>query len=325
MEQIKNLYKGINFATIPKVILNELCKNSDIKSSISTRGKDGKMITTYGDYIKPLFVHFAEYNFYVNSMYIESFHSLINIGIIYDNALNVITHKNIEPFYIEYSKGFNKGYNEFEYKMKDETSLFSVTNEQLSHKVYSKIITDKKGYFPTHGTFELHKTDLEKKIQKEKNLKILLKVEKESFFESGFNGGEFYKAWELILNNTTIFEPIFLANAKSTVKQPEPEAIDHNYLGQPTNENANNFFDFLIEYYRPEETTQIKYVNILYYLKNDADKIHFIFNIKQNDYQEMIKSRGIRISKFSKSAKYEEVEKPIFYSLENTFLKEMNK
>jgi hypothetical protein len=105
----------------------------------------------------------------------------------------------------------------------------------------------------------------------------------------------------------------------------DTKTLAPKYLGQPTNENANNFFDFLIEYYRPEETTQIKYVNILHYLKNDADKIHFIFNIKQNDYQEMIKSKGINISKFSKSAKYEEVEKPIFYSLENTFLKEMNK
>jgi hypothetical protein len=49
-----------------------------------------------------------------------------------------------------------------------------------------------------------------------------------NFFESGYNGGEFYKAWEIILNNPTIFEPIFLANEKIKVEQPKPEAIEKN-------------------------------------------------------------------------------------------------
>lgn len=94
-----------------------------------------------------------------------------------------------------------------------------------------------------------------------------------------------------------------------------------NYLGQPTNENANLFFEFLCEHYRPEDKTQVKYVNILYYLKNDAEKKHFIYKVKQKDYKKLIESKGIKISKFDKSANYEEVEKPIFYTLENTFLK----
>jgi hypothetical protein len=95
------------------------------------------------------------------------------------------------------------------------------------------------------------------------------------------------------------------------------------YLGQPTNDNANDFFDFLSEFYRPEDKTQIKYVNILHYLKNDADKKHFIFKIKQKDYKLLIEKVGIKISKFDKSANYNEVEKPIFYALENTFLRKM--
>lgn len=98
--------------------------------------------------------------------------------------------------------------------------------------------------------------------------------------------------------------------------------IDNNYLGQPTNQKANEFFDFLIDYYRQEEITQVKFVNILFYLKNDADKSHFIFKVKQNEYLKIIKEKiGITISKFEKSAKYEEEEKPIFHKLENTFLR----
>ena len=96
---------------------------------------------------------------------------------------------------------------------------------------------------------------------------------------------------------------------------------ENNYLGQPTNENANLFFEFLCEHYRPEDKTQVKYVNILYYLKNDAEKKHFIYKVKQKDYKKLIESKGIKISKFEKSANYEEVEKPIFYTLEKTFLK----
>lgn len=112
------------------------------------------------------------------------------------------------------------------------------------------------------------------------------------------------------------------------VKQHNAPALNSDtaptekYLGQPTNKKANDFFDFLIEYYRPEDKTQIKYVNILHYLKNDADKEHFIFKVKQADYKILVENKtGIKISKFDTSVKYPEEEKPIFHSLENTFLK----
>ncbi len=97
-----------------------------------------------------------------------------------------------------------------------------------------------------------------------------------------------------------------------------------NYLGQPANDEAIKFFEFLCENYRPEDSTKVKYVNILYFLKNNALKKHFIFKLKQDDYKKMVKKNtGIIINKFEKSATYEETEKPIFHSLENTFLKNM--
>lgn len=102
-----------------------------------------------------------------------------------------------------------------------------------------------------------------------------------------------------------------------------PEANDNNYLGYPTNENANKLFDYLNEYYRPNENTKVKYVNILQYLKKDANKDLYIFNIKQLDFKDMIKSKfGIEIKKFEISEQYYEVEKPILNSLETSFRKE---
>ncbi|HHT9078524.1 TPA: hypothetical protein ACT5CJ_001295 [Flavobacterium psychrophilum] len=133
---------------------------------------------------------------------------------------------------------------------------------------------------------------------------------------------------KIILNYATKEQ---LNNLEQKTLQLEPEAIDLNnastdnenlYLGQPTNENANKLFDYLIEYYRPAETTVVKYVNILHYLKNDAEKKHFIFTLKQDAYKIIVKQKtGIEIKKFAKSEQYNEVEKPILYSLENSFLK----
>ena len=95
---------------------------------------------------------------------------------------------------------------------------------------------------------------------------------------------------------------------------------ESSYLGQSTNDKANDFFEFLIQYYRPEEKTKVKYVNILYYLKNDANKEFYIFKVKQEDYVKIVKSKvDIVILKFQKSEKYDDVEKHILNSLEVTF------
>ncbi len=99
---------------------------------------------------------------------------------------------------------------------------------------------------------------------------------------------------------------------------------ENDYLGQASNENANSLFRFLIEYYRPEEKTSVKFVNILHFLKNDANKDLFIFKIKQMDFKKMILERaGIEIKKFAKSERYNEEEKPILNSLELTFRKKI--
>lgn len=124
---------------------------------------------------------------------------------------------------------------------------------------------------------------------------------------------------QIQFSNDAIIE--FLNDKLNITATPgEPENI---YLGQPINEPANKLFDFLIEYYRPNEKTSVKYVNILQYLKYDANKDFYIFNIKQKDFKQMIKSKvGIEILKFQISEQYKEVEKPILNSLETTFRNE---
>lgn len=219
MIEIKNLYDSINLLTIPKVILNELRKNGHLRSFTSVRGKDGKMVTTYGDLMNPLFIHFKQYNFYLNETYCDDLIEKIDSGLCVDEFEKKIDRKNINPFFEEYGKGFEKGYNEFESKIKSNDNLFSVTNEQISHKVYSRIIGV---YRNNKGDFK-YSTNINRRLEGFKNFIF----KKQDFFESGINGGEFYKAWEIILNNPTIFEPIFnKAYQENKTITTEPEAID---------------------------------------------------------------------------------------------------
>ena len=102
----------------------------------------------------------------------------------------------------------------------------------------------------------------------------------------------------------------------------EAEAMEDVYLGQPTNDKANKLFDYLIDNYRRNETTSVKYVNVLHYLKNDVPKDLYIFNLKQVDYKEMIQKKcNIEIKKFAKSERYDDVEKHILNKLLSGFLR----
>jgi hypothetical protein len=97
-------------------------------------------------------------------------------------------------------------------------------------------------------------------------------------------------------------------------------AVDNIYLGQSSNEKANELFDYLIQYYRPEEKTSVKFINILHYLKNDANKQLYIFNLKQPEFKEIIKTKfKIEIKKFAKSERYHDDEKSILNTLESSF------
>lgn len=100
----------------------------------------------------------------------------------------------------------------------------------------------------------------------------------------------------------------------------ETTTKENSYLGQPTNDKANDLFEFLIQFYRPDEKTSVKYVNILHYLKKDSRKELYVFKVKQEDYKKIIKEKeGVLISKFQKSEKYNEEEKHILNTLETTF------
>lgn len=214
MNEIKYLYEDINFNAIPKDIYKELCSHSDIRNAVSKRNKEGKFITEYGELTKPMFMHYKlnENSFFINQKHISFLQADLDDGRCFDANGVKITRENISPYYIEYGRGFNKGYRDFESYLKTNDSLFSTTNEQISHKVYSRV---KRDLFKLNDGritlgYALGENDkMLSEIREKYKLKHALILKKDSFFQNGINGGEFYKAWEIILNHPTLFEQFF--------------------------------------------------------------------------------------------------------------------
>lgn len=100
----------------------------------------------------------------------------------------------------------------------------------------------------------------------------------------------------------------------------ESKQLADKYLGQSSNQKADALFNYLCKYYRKDEITKVKYVNILHFLKKDANKKEYIFKLTQGDYKTLIeKEQGIKILKFAKSETYYDSEIHILNRLEKTF------
>ena len=129
----------------------------------------------------------------------------------------------------------------------------------------------------------------------------------------------------LCLEDTPIFIKLHSELYPENYDHPLEKHTTDIFLGESINDRAIQLFEYLIENYRKNETTSVKYINILHYLKNDVNKELYIFNVSQNDFKEKIKLiANIEIKKFAKSEQYFEVERHVLNSLERRFAKEMS-
>ncbi|TXD47730.1 hypothetical protein [Polaribacter sp. IC073] len=229
-EKVKSLYDNLNLKTTPKIILdyfNSLGSSKDFFGS------------------KPLNTQFTfnnqNINFFYNYGEKKHIMRLIDDEKILDEDYNLLT---IDVFYntylLEYGKGFQKGFYEFKKSLKKENSLFTIKNDQIIHKVFSKVVPNSVfrkvvGGFPI--SFINYKEMIEVyKIHQTKDLSCL---KKEAYFKNGFEGGEFYKAWSIILHNSTLFEDIFN-------KQFKDKEIDKPQLKNKENNAPKRFAYFEI-------------------------------------------------------------------------------
>jgi rRNA-processing protein FCF1 len=106
-----------------------------------------------------------------------------------------ITSENWKELEEAYSKGFQETYFGFEDAIKKgESSLFNESSDERAKKVFD-IVTK----FPMISGigFTSKVGDRAERLMEK------------SMFKSGIEFGEIYKAWEIILNNQILFEPLF--------------------------------------------------------------------------------------------------------------------
>ena len=167
-------------------------------------------------------------------------------GLLYDEGLNKIDSTSIDTFLEEYSKGFQKGYFEYEAKLKQYLSVFANNEEALKQRIVSrtryvrlKSSTLKGGFRPVQENSDYE--DL-KKI--DSTLRKFI-IKREQYFENGVNGGEFFKAWEIILNNPGMFEDYFKPiKNKSLKNESERPAEFPNPVKEKKNKAEPESFEF---------------------------------------------------------------------------------
>ena len=239
---VPNLYDGLNLHTIPKIIIDEFYKL-------------GYWYPSAEDiFYKPYFkiYEFDTDNETVRFYTHENADKFIYYNIIEKKVLNedyeVINYDKFLREYIkEYGKGFYNGFTNFSNELKNnENQIFNRDNKQLAHKIFSRII-DRKEFryresFPTLTYFTL---DIEKLKSKFKNYEDYHVVSKNSYYKSGFDSGERYKAWSLILHNPTLFEDIFIKQ----LKQPEikEEVKEKDTIIETPTLNLKNIPNFTLQ------------------------------------------------------------------------------
>ena len=216
MSNITQLYSFINWSAIPSIIKDEFCKYGNIKSSVSTRNETGKMDTIYGNNIPPYYTKFKNenYEYYCIEKYYEDLIKFAKSGFLFDFDDNQISVIELNNYLLEYAKGFNDGYQNYEETIKPKNSLFSSNDIEIAQLIFSRIsgsLNRRTGNFKLLGEIDQDKNRL---LKEKYNIKIVFKASKENFYQSGIDGGEFYKAWEIILRNPILFKPIFEANIK---------------------------------------------------------------------------------------------------------------
>ncbi len=195
------------------------------------------------------------------------------------------------PYLEQYSDGFIEGYNLFS---KACIGLpIDLTNANFIHKVFKRLF-DSKGeidyyYQPAYPTGEIIGINVSKI-----NLTDYIKVKTTSLPKikfDGVNGGEYYRCWEIILENPSLFEPYFNKYVSAQINQSEFPTINTNvYDSDRIYEKFQNHFfkcsledfnNWLVKGIRSNNcisinkgTSKAMLFHLLYLIMNDTKKVN---------------------------------------------------
>lgn len=140
----------------------------------------------------------VNYFFYAIEKYMKILHLKIKDNRVHNDKGEVLNNELMQDYFISYAKGFHKGYLNYLEKLK-QSELFNLSNSDLAYKIFERVYPEFIG-------------------AKDGNITCLkyigvgfLKgyITHDLYFNLGIEGGEYYKAWEIILSNPMQFVGFF--------------------------------------------------------------------------------------------------------------------
>jgi len=194
-----------NPEALPEVIFNSFCSIDIIENQYSIK----KRLRRYPFSVHP---HCKDnYNCYLLVKDHEFFINKLRNKQVRDENNEPITRKLFIDYMLAYAKGFTKGYSEFIPSI-TQGELFSPDKNDLVYTVFQRVWG--KGNTCSINMFKIGYTDYE-------DINTLFEyIDTDLMFQQGIKGGEYYKAWEIILSNPKQFEPLFQQqNAQPQTKE----------------------------------------------------------------------------------------------------------
>lgn len=203
---IEDTFNDLNLKTLPEVIKNRLYKLTDIE--------------IYNPYVNLFSKAYVPVIDYLDLM------KKIKEGLLGSNN-ELYDIDNFDSIYDLYTVGFQKGYTEFTEKIKSNSSIFSPNDEVIAHKIANYVFRGKDSleYGNSRGFQYLSKKKpkLNDNLESEDDEEILI-LSDYRIEDCGEKNGMEYKAWQIILDNIPVFEPIFLKiESQINVNNPSEE------------------------------------------------------------------------------------------------------
>jgi hypothetical protein len=288
---------------LPKSILNAFNSIGNIKSLYITED-ESEIINTYEDDLDPFDnlpgTTVIEY-YCIESNYLNL------ISKIEDKTFIFCDNLPLDLYMFEYAKAFQKAYSDFEKNLAQKQTTIAEPQEQKALKIFSFVLNAKfkNGYFGDNTEALEYFKDKKGRY-----------ISNEEFSEWGGQGGQYYKAWEIILNNPVVFEPFFLkyfhpsvaneivlpessVNNNEVIKQQENNNEESVTLENPYPKIFKDYKAFIIFKNLQEEFSNTKEnlsnYSFIFHKMTYEDLIHF--DLKQQSYFDLLDKFDININR----------------------------
>ncbi|MEI7595670.1 MAG: hypothetical protein WCK02_07980 [Bacteroidota bacterium] len=212
--EIKHI--NINIQSIPEIIFDRfrsLSLDVDEKGNAFPPFRASYCVSSLqGDYNFFCLEH--NYNLFMRNIQLER--------LVDDNNVR-ITEDNVNQFLVSYAKGFYYGYTEF-LKSILKSEVFELDNNSKAYKIFERINTAFGDKGDGNPAIHLHNSKITDNYYGYISL--------DAFYKIGIEGGEYYKAWEIILTDPIPFVPFF--EKKKNIEAVVPNSIRMN------NQKENN-------------------------------------------------------------------------------------